>query len=73
MREDDDTKDEQEVDSARSDLAEIVFDAVYSAIRDAIEESDLESAIIEGMRIVADELLEQFMSQKTWLRNKREN
>ena len=73
MREDDDTKDEQEVDSARSDLAEIVFDAVYSAIRDAIEESDLEGAIIEGMRTAADELLEQFMSQKTWMMAGRKN
>ena len=73
MREEDDLSEGQEVGSTGSDLSEIVFDAVYAAIRDVLEEADLEAAIIEGMRIAADEMLEQFMSQKTWLRNKREN
>jgi len=73
MNDEDDVLDEQQVEDNRVGLSEIVFDAIYTAIRDALGEADLEAAIIEGMRIAADELLEQFMSQKTWMMAGRKN
>ena len=73
MNDEDDVLDEQQVGNNRADLSDIVFDAIYAAIRDVLEEADLEAAITEGMRIAADELLEQFMSQKTWMMAGRKN
>jgi len=65
--------DESEVECGENDVVGIIYNAAYNAFRDALAESDLEGALIEGVRTAADELLEQFMSQKTWMFNRREN